>query len=577
MHKILRKFADRLPLQFRVLYRQFLLRIVDFEALSVEADVVGFLGQFAGIAIMLSLIHAFIAYIYMGMYRSGALRLAFAWHMEQYLIATTMLLVGLVAIVSWDATFPDRRDLMVLSPLPVRSSTILFAKLAATGAIIALVITTLNAAASLTWSMALGYPVAGYPGALRCFAAYWFTMTAAGLFLYASVLTVQGVIALLLPRRLFLRLSGLLQLAAFALFIVVYFLQGVLTSPTALAAPENQRLLAWSPSFWFFALFNQLGGSTIPVPAWLAMRAWVGLGIAVAGAVASLLLSYLRTMRKTVEEPDLVPAARGSNWALPFGSGLQTAILQFSVRSLARSRQHRVVLAFYLGVGMAISLLCMRHEAPLSAFPRPLSSGFLTATFAMMSFAVIGLRSVYALPVSLTANWVLRTTQLAPPERYIASARRSLLLLAVLPVWIASALFALAYRPLGQAAAHLAILGLLGFILADLNLLGFYKVPFTCSYLPGKSNIQLGFWAFILVFVPLALLGATRELRILSHPFQYACIVFSLAVIAAGLWVLNYKRSKSAVLYFEELPEEVITTLRLISVPSPAATPSRHS
>jgi len=37
--------AERLPLQFRVLYRQFLLRVVDLEALSIQADVPRLLGQ----------------------------------------------------------------------------------------------------------------------------------------------------------------------------------------------------------------------------------------------------------------------------------------------------------------------------------------------------------------------------------------------------------------------------------------------------------------------------------------------------------------------------------------------------
>jgi hypothetical protein len=74
MREFLHRLLHRLPLSFRVLYGQFLLRIVDFEALSVEADVTGFLGQFAGIAIMLSLIHTFIAYIYNGMYHAGRLR-----------------------------------------------------------------------------------------------------------------------------------------------------------------------------------------------------------------------------------------------------------------------------------------------------------------------------------------------------------------------------------------------------------------------------------------------------------------------------------------------------------------------
>ena len=59
MGRWLHAHAHRLPLDFRVLYRQFLLRVIDLEALSIEADIPSYLGQFAGILIMISLCHAF--------------------------------------------------------------------------------------------------------------------------------------------------------------------------------------------------------------------------------------------------------------------------------------------------------------------------------------------------------------------------------------------------------------------------------------------------------------------------------------------------------------------------------------
>ena len=65
-----------------------------------------------------------------------------------------------------------------------------------------------------------------------------------------------------------------------------------------------------------------------------------------------------------------------------------------------------------------------------------------------------------------------------------------MLLLAVLPPLLAAFVLALPYRPVPQAVAHLAVLLALGFIFADLSLVGFYKIPFTCSYLPGKSEFS---------------------------------------------------------------------------------------
>jgi hypothetical protein len=565
MHNALRELIGRLPLQFRILYRQFLLRVVDLEALSIQADVVGFLGQFAGVLIMVSMIYAFRAFIYVwDPTAPAATLLSSAWSAEQSLIATMMLVIGLFAVISWDATFPDRRDVMVLSPLPVTARTVLAAKVAASAALLGLAVLALNIASGIAWPLVLGITKGGILGALQSCAAYWFTMIAASAFLYCSVLTIQGFTALLLPRRIFLRLSAVLQLAAFALFLGMYFLQPSLTTPAAMAAPENQWLLACSPSFWFFALFNQLNGSLPSELAWLAWRAWIGLGAVVCGAAASLLLCYLRTMKRTVEEPDLMPGVRGSHWTPCFGSPLQTAIVLFSVRTLMRSRQHRVAYAFYLALVFAIALSWLSSELSSTA-PAPLPMDFIVSTFLMMSFAVAGLRSVFSLPISLTANWVLRTTQLCSSEKYIDATRRALLFFAVVPAWLLSALLSLAFRPFGLVAAHLAVLALVGCILAELALIGFYKVPFTCSYLPGKANAQVVFWGFLIVFAPLALVGAEIEQGALGPPARFICMLTVLATSAVGLWAFNRHQAQSAILYFEELPEEIITTLGLMS------------
>ena len=58
MPSVIEKLGARVPLEFRVLYRQFLLRVVDLDALSIEADVPRFLGQFAGVLIMISCMRA---------------------------------------------------------------------------------------------------------------------------------------------------------------------------------------------------------------------------------------------------------------------------------------------------------------------------------------------------------------------------------------------------------------------------------------------------------------------------------------------------------------------------------------
>jgi hypothetical protein len=546
-----KRWAQRLPLDFRVLHRQFLLRVVDLEALSIEADIPSYLGQFAGVLIMISICHGF-----------GLLAFppppSTAWAYEQARIADLQLVIGLCAVLMWDATFPDKRDAMVLGPLPVMPRTILFAKIAASSSVLGLAVVALNFASSLGMSIVFG---GGSNGMIRFFACCWLTLLASSAFLYGLVLAIQGLGALFLPRRLFLRFSAVLQLSTFGLILAGRFLQPWLMTFSQLTSPANHALLAWSPTFWFFALLNYLNG-TLPVELqWVAERAWMALGLVLTAAGLSLALCYLRTMKKIVEQPDLDPAASSSRSKLRLGSSLQSAIALFCFRSIARSRQHRVALAFYWPIVIAIALSIARQIA--TDPPEPVSLGLIMPTMIMMSFAVVGLRGVFSLPISLKANWVLRITQLRPTSDYIAATRRSLQLFAVLPVLLVSAALSLHFRPMVQAWQHLAFLALFGWILVELSLIHFDKVPFTCSFIPGKTNIQVIFWGAAFVFLILGLLFGAYELQALQYLRRYLVLIaYSTAMIIA-LWIYNRLHARSAVLYYEETLPEVIIRLGL--------------
>jgi hypothetical protein len=562
MLRLRETLAARLPLDFRVLYRQFLLRVVDLEALSIEADIPRFLGQFAGVLMMFSMINALGLLIHPPINKLAYL-VGMFWTVEQRMIFTMMLVVGLFAVISWDSIFPDRRDIMVLAPLPLHSHTILISKLAAVGAVMGLAVLALNFAVSCALSLLLG----GIARFFIVFAAYSFTMIAASIFLYGSVIAVQGLMALLLPRRLFLRLSAVLQISAFALFICAYFLEGNITSPSVFALPAKHRMLAWSPPYWFFALFNQIIGSLPPALSWLAQRAWIGLAIALCGALVSLVLCYVRTMRKTVEEPDLVPGRGGFHLSVGGVRGLQGMIVLFTLRSLARSRHHRVILAFYLSIVLALALSALRRTIDAGG-TRHFGAEFPIVTTLMMAVSVLGFQKVFSIPISLTANWVLRTTQVSGAERYIGATRRTLLLFAVLPAWLLAAVIGAGIRPLEPVAAHLAVLAVAGVVMADLSLIGFHKVPFTCSLLPGSTNFQLFFWAAGAGALLLPIVVTWGEMPALRSACGFGCLVGGLTAVSVGVWALNRRSSKSAQLYFEELPEQILVTLSISVAPA---------
>jgi hypothetical protein len=542
--------------QFRVLYRQFLFRVVDLEVLSASAqgDANKLLGRFAALLVWISAGFAFFAIII------GKMPSALKLSTEYGLVAMTMLSVGIFAVLSWDSIFPDRRDVMVLAPLPVRARTMFFAKVSATATALGLVVVLLHCGAGLTWSFRFA-PSFGFISLVRAFGAYWFAMFAAGAFIYCGMLAIQGFAAQALPRRIFLRISGFLQTAAFCLFVCVYFLEPPVDSLKMLSAPENQRALAWVPTYWFLGLLGRLNGSLPPETSWLARRAWLALAIAAVAAAMAYGLSYMRTIRQIVEEPDIAPSPRRLRWLPRFGNGTETAIGQFSVRTLARSRQHRLIWAFYLGLGLACTILlvqALKDEIEMSGAAgshlwRGANAPLLAASLMMMILSVVGLRVVFAFPLELRANWIFRAVGIQDGPSMLAAQQRALALLAVAPVWLVTALVCLRLWPWEQAAAHLICLGLFGMMLVDAALYGFRKIPFACSYLPGKTHVNVLIVASGFVLVPVIAQLVMLEQQALQELGTTFEMVVLLALAAAVVrWATARARSGEEQLQFEE-------------------------
>jgi len=554
--------------QFRVLYREFLFRMVDLELLSARGDINKLLGQVGALLAALSLLSSLGGLRYANSRMPSGMILLSSWTDLHFLIANTMVVVGLFTVLCWDSTFPDQRDVLVLAPLPVRARTLFLAKVAALITALGVTVLAVNIFTGLTYPLALGLATSGPLGIVRSFFAYWITMLAAGAFLLCSVLAVQGVAAQLLSRRRFLRLSAFLQLAAFCLILSVYFLEPTsLARPKALIAPENQRALAWLPTYWFLGLFHRLNGSMHPALGPLERRALIGLAVVVFGAVAGFVLSYFRTLRKTVEEPDIAPGARARGWSWRFGDSLQTAVALFSVRSLLRSRQHRVILAGYLGIGFAISLAYLKGllYGDVGRVWYRVNQPLLVSSVVMLCFAVVGMRAVFSLPLALRANWIFRITAVRDAPEYLAAIRRSFLLLTAAPVCAVFGAVFLSIWPPWQALGHLLILGAMGMILADLRLHGFQKIPFTCSYLPGKGNVHVTSGAYIIVLTALTDEGMRIELRALRGVGSFMAMLTVLGAVAfwARWRTANRVKSPEVALQFEDAPPADIHALDL--------------
>ncbi|HEY2040518.1 MAG TPA: hypothetical protein VGG95_12680, partial [Edaphobacter sp.] len=477
----------------------------------------------------------------------------------------TMTVSGLVMVLGWDSAFPDRTDVLVLTPLPVRLRTLFLAKTAALFAAPTLAMVAFNLPSGIVWPIIFSLGKSGgVLGMPRTLLAYWATAILAGAFLVFTILAVQGIAATLLPRQIFLRLSALLQAAVLCLLLVVYFLEPSLSSPAALVSAANQRALHWLPSYWFLGLFHQLAGSMHPALAPLARRAWIGLGISMLAASIALLLSYFRMLPRIVEQPEIVPISRPIVRWPRMGSSLSNAILFFSARTLLRSRQHRMILSFYLGVGLVIvfGFIHFLFADSMSA-PAGISAAYLLASVVVMSLMVLAMRVVASIPIAFRAHWIFHVTRVQPTWRYHSAVRLAWCAMGIAPMLLvlAAGLF---FYSRQQTLLHLAAMFLFGWFLVEVCLFGFQKIPFTCSYLPGKGNLHFVFWFTLALIVWVLKEAAVAEQRLLAHRSHALLLLLSLAAATQAMYLVNRSRQRSLPeLIFDEKEPPTLISLKL--------------
>jgi CubicO group peptidase (beta-lactamase class C family) len=410
----------------------------------------------------------------------------------------------------------------------------------------------------------------GVRSGLRLLVAYWATMLAAGVFIFGLAMGVQGLAASLLPRRHFLRVSSLLQLGAFCLLVGAYLLQSFVVRPGPILTAQQGGMLSSSPSYWFLGLFQELNGSSALEP--LADRAWAGLGLAVLGTAIAYALSYFRTLRRIAEQPDITPSVTRGGWLPAFGDGPQTALVQFSLRTLFRSAPHRVILAFYWGLGFAVAMIFLKTprgqqlaEVSVAGAWHETSVPLLLSSIVMAGFAALAARLAFAMPRDLRANWIFRIVPVRGGSRYVAARRRALVVVSAAPVCTASALVFFWLWPWQPALGHIIALSLLSMIFVELSLSGTQKIPFTCSYLPGRSHAHLVIPVALVVLLPATIGAAGFERDALQDPVAYTGMLGVLSIAWAGVRWRNARVGSvtGAPPEFEDAPADRLMSLEL--------------
>jgi len=563
--------------QFRALVRLFAYRFFDTDIISVRGDLSSLLSQFAALLAALSLVLVLMtAGKYAGLYQHLTEKQlhAAAWADQEFLISTTMAIIGVFTLLLWDALFPDRRDCMILGAMPVRVPAVFAAKLAALGAALGLAVVAVNSFTGLVCPFLIVPGASGALDAARDFGVFWLVILLASAFVFLLLLGVQGVALHLLPHDLYLRWSSLIQTAAFFAVLTLYFLTPPLANPHALGVPGNRLWYALVPSYWFFGLFQVLTGSTNSALGTLARRALAGVLLVALVAAAAYLVAYRRQMRRAVEQSGIAPSRRAFTlWGVLARvlarRGPERAILVFIGRTLARSRQHRLLLAIYAGMGMAYvfsqaAYVLYRSRATDFGALEGRAQTALGIPLILLFFLIVGLRVSFSIPMEVRANWLFRLTDPFARGAYLNATRTTLLLLALAPVVAIAAPIYMAVWPWPRALCHAAFLAALGLLIVELALTGFAKVPFTCSYLPGKANLKIMFGVYWGLLIITSELVTDVEQRALGHASGYAWLmgITLLAWLVAALRG-RWARARIPALRFEEQPEPAVVGLGL--------------
>ena len=111
---------------------------------------------------------------------------------------------------------------------------------------------------------------------------------------------------------------------------------------------------------------------------------------------------------------------------------------------------------------------------------------------------------------------------------------------------------------------HALFVLLLECALAQLLLRGLDKIPFTCSYYPGKAQIGRFWPLYLAAFSLITVLPSLVEHALLKSPSAYLIVCAALLfVVASQIWSAHRHAEELQMLRFEEEPPDTITIVNL--------------
>jgi hypothetical protein len=437
---------------------------------------------------------------------------------------------------------------------------------------------------------------------------------AAAVFAFLAVVALRSLLLFALGPRLFRRVSLPVQFLAVLCLVVSFF------SVSSSSLRTGGKALWWSPPMWFLGLYEAISSRTIPgmpsdtvlydviaarmlpgmpsdrgllkalvdreheaqatyasfepVFRQLAPMALIALAAIALVAFALYFAGHFRHASQMRQPATSQPAMGGRFRRALEGVARKTIVRDplaqasffFTSQTLARSARHKLFLAGYVAGGAVmiytlVAPLVVRHATWVLRTP---SATVLSLQSVLAFFVLVGLRSVFAIPAELRANWVFRLTAGGDVGRYLSGVRRMVTVLVVVPMFLLLVPVHAHFYGTPTALLHAAYGMLWAVVLVEVLLLGFEKLPFTCSHVSGKGDVKVFWPAYFIGFVMYAFAFAAFEARALRS--RTSAVVLLVALLAALGGLAAHRRrvlSRRTAFVFEELSDATPVRLDL--------------
>jgi hypothetical protein len=476
--------------------------------------------------------------------------------------------MGVIAAFTWDALGFDRRDAMVLGPLPVRGMIVISAKLTALAALLLSGAAVVNVMTAFPFAMVASNHTGGL-AALRHFTAHMVATMFAATFVFGVLVTTRALVGMIGERR-----EAITSFVQFLLVSAV--LCFLVLSPMAMRITRGRRgsarawifeVPAWSPTNWFLGLYETIRGSS-------GAELWPNARMALAVTFGSAAIAILATIvgyRRQLQLALAPSASAASRSAAPIRRALARLIVgrdrvarataDFIIQTVARNRPQQAPIAINAAVAVAIIVAGLTKAGDLQALMRPRTI-VLWIPLLLAYWATIGLRAAFFVPSELPAAWVFQSNAPARSRAYWSAVRASLIALIVLPAaTLALALGFLIGWPL--ALWHALVVSAVLVLFVELIALTIDYIPFTRAYPPGHARLKLLWPVYLFGIFAVAVLPTRYELRHIGDP---AALLPMLAWIAGFIVVLEAVGRRRALKWSVSSDEEVPVGLSSVIV-----------